>query len=197
MATESERVNAALDEKANANDVYTKLEVNQLIADVEHLKREIVESLPAIEEADVNTIYMLPSGLQEDDNKYYEWIVIDGKFERVGSWEVNLTDYAKAADLAQVQEDVEAIEEAIDGRLLSDDDKTKLEKLVLSDDGTVGVSGTINASNVKELDTWLENNSADYVKDLTDANLSEDLAEKVNFITEVKDADFVVVNGQL
>ena len=27
----------------------------------------------------------------------------------------------------------------------------KLEKLVLSDDGTVGISGTINASNVKEL----------------------------------------------
>lgn len=197
IATESERVNAALNEKANVNDVYTKLEVNQLIADVEHLKREIVDSLPAIDEADVNTIYMLPSGLQEDDNKYYEWIVIDGKFERVGSWEVDLTDYAKAADLAQVQEDVGAIEEAIDGRLLSDDDKTKLEKLVLSDDGTVGVSGTINASNVKELDTWLENNSADHVKNLTDANLSEELAEKVNFITSVNNADFTVVNGQL
>jgi hypothetical protein len=80
---------------------------------------------------------------------------------------------------------------------LSDDDKTKLEKLVLSDDGTVGVSGTINASNVKELDTWLENNSADHVKNLTDDNLSAELAEKVNFITAVKDADFVVVDGQL
>ena len=194
---ETERINKALDEKADAKDVYTKLEVNTLIAEVEHLKREIVDNLPTVEEADVNTIYMIPSGLQEDDNKYYEWIILDGKFERVGSWEVDLKEYAKVKDLENVQKEVDAVEEAIEGRLLSDDDKTKLEKLVLSDDGTVGISGTINASNVKELDTWLENNSAEYIKDLTDANLSEELSEKVNFITSVNNADFTVVNGQL
>jgi hypothetical protein len=57
-------------------------------------------------------IYMIPSGLEEDDNKYYEYIVIETKvidsegieipvkaIERVGSWEVDLSDYAKASDL--------------------------------------------------------------------------------------------------
>jgi uncharacterized protein YbcI len=42
---------------------------------------------------------MVPSGLEEDDNKYYEWIVINGVFERVGSWEVDLSSYAKTTDL--------------------------------------------------------------------------------------------------
>jgi len=36
---------------------------------------------------------MIPTGLQYDDDKYDEYIVIDGKLEKVGSWEVDLKDY--------------------------------------------------------------------------------------------------------
>lgn len=43
-------------------------------------------------------------------------------------------------------------------RLISSDEATKLEKLVLSADGTVEISGEINASNVKELGTWITTN---------------------------------------
>ena len=56
---------------------------------------------------------MVPSGLQDDDNKYYEYIVIEvsvydeetdsvikaKRVERVGSWEVDLGDYAKTTDV--------------------------------------------------------------------------------------------------
>jgi hypothetical protein len=42
---------------------------------------------------------MAQTGLKEDDNKYNEYIVIDGKVEPVGSWEVDLSGYAKTADL--------------------------------------------------------------------------------------------------
>ena len=51
------------------------------IANADHLGREIVNILPDVEDADPNIIYMTPSGLQEDDNKYYEWILINGVFE--------------------------------------------------------------------------------------------------------------------
>jgi hypothetical protein len=51
---------------------------------------------------------MVPSGLEAEDNKYYEYIIIvtdivdsegilisqDKKVEKVGSWEVDLKDYA-------------------------------------------------------------------------------------------------------
>ena len=93
----------ALKLKANAADVYTKKDTDSAIAaaiaNVDHLSREIVDILPDIEDANLNTIYMTPSGLQADDNKYYEWILINGVFEQVGSWEVDLKIYAKAADV--------------------------------------------------------------------------------------------------
>lgn len=258
LYAEVERLDEAINTKANADAVYTKEQTNSAIAkaitDAEHLKREVVSVLPAEADADAHTIYMVPSGLQDDDNKYYEWMLIDGIFEQVGSWEVDLSKYAlkeevttlsntvtsnkseldqkilnlqndlddeveraTAAEAAnataaanaltaaqeakaaadKAQEEVDAVEEAIDGRLLSDDDKTKLAKLVLSDDGTVGVSGTINASNVKELDTWLETNGADHIKDLTANNLSSELLEKIEFITSVDNANFTVIDGQL
>lgn len=43
-------------------------------------------------------------------------------------------------------------------RLITADEATKLGKLVLSEDGTVEISGEINASNVKELGSWITTN---------------------------------------
>jgi hypothetical protein len=46
---------------------------------------------------------MVPTGLEIDSDKYDEYIIleIDGQkfIEQVGSWEVNLEDYAKKTDL--------------------------------------------------------------------------------------------------
>ena len=294
LYAEVERLEDEIDTKANADDVYTKDEADNAVAeaiakavsDADHLKRIIVgskEEIPANKDA-LSYIYMVPTGLLEDDDKYDEYMVIETKVvdeesgeetliyirEKVGSWEVDLSQYAKKTDLEpyakaadvqdladivdalddtvaqnkadaeknledeiarasaaeaankkaaedamaaaqtaqsaaetaqaaadQTQEEIDAVEEAIEGRLLTDDDKTKLGKLELNDDGTVNVSGTIDASNVKELDTWLEANSANHIKDLTDDNLSEELAEKINFITNIDSANFVIENGQL
>lgn len=43
-------------------------------------------------------------------------------------------------------------------RLITTDEASKLEKLVLSEDGSVEISGEINASNVKELGSWITTN---------------------------------------
>ena len=105
-----------LAKKANASDVYTKLEtdtkIGEAVAAAEHLKRKIVDA-PGIGEtiedvininaADADQyIYMVPTGLQESDNKYREYIVIidgDNRYiEQVGNWEVELTDYLTIAD---------------------------------------------------------------------------------------------------
>lgn len=76
------------------NNTYTKEETNAQIAASAHLKREIVEELPAAENAKENVIYMVSNGLTDNDNKYYEYIFINGVFEPVGTWEVDLKDYA-------------------------------------------------------------------------------------------------------
>jgi hypothetical protein len=45
---------------------------------------------------------MVSRGLTEDDNKYYEYILIDGVFEPVGSWEVDLSNYATKGEVSSV-----------------------------------------------------------------------------------------------
>ena len=111
---------AELDKKANAANVYTKdetnIQISNAVANVAHLKRKEVDSVEDInvdvEDAE-QYIYMVPSGLKDDDNKYYEYMVIEvevtdsegivtkiKKVEMVGSWSVDLNEYAKVSDLA-------------------------------------------------------------------------------------------------
>ena len=105
-------------------NVYTKTETDAAIAaavaDVEHLKREIVTELPAVADADTNTIYMIASGLQDDANKYYEWMIINGAWEQIGSWEVDLDDYAKQVDVDK------KVDKVAGHSLVSDDEIAKL-----------------------------------------------------------------------
>jgi hypothetical protein len=121
-------VEAALSSKANASDVYTKEATNSAIAaaiaNVDHLKREIVNALPDIDKAEENIIYMIPNGLQEDDNKYSEWMIIDGVFESVGSWEVDLKDYAKILDVQNALN--EKVNKDENARLMTNDEGIKL-----------------------------------------------------------------------
>ncbi len=81
-------------------EFYTKTETDTLIKtainNADHLKRKIVTATGEIDltakDAD-QYIYMVPNGLQHDDDKYDEYIVIEGKLEKVGDWEVDLTGY--------------------------------------------------------------------------------------------------------
>lgn len=138
-------INETLESKANANDVYTKLQVEEKIAAAAHLKRKEVES---IEDIDVDApgadqyIYMVPSGLKEDDNKYYEYIVIElevydeetdskittKRIEKIGSWEVNLNDYAKTVDVNTALEG--KVDKIVDARLMTIAEGIKLSSIV-------------------------------------------------------------------
>lgn len=75
-------------------------------------------------------------------------------------------------------------------RLITSDEATKLEKLVLSEDGTVEVSGEINASNVKELGSWIATNRDTVLGLLSTANETKlngvESGAQVNKIERVK-----------
>lgn len=85
-------------------DAYTQTQTDSKIAEAiaaaDHLKREIVESLPDVGDADENTIYMVPQGggSVEDPgtstSHYNEYMLINGAFELVGSSQVDLSGYA-------------------------------------------------------------------------------------------------------
>ena len=122
LYAEIERIDGELANKPNAADV-TK-QIAEAVAGADHLRREIVEALPEISKADPNVIYMVPTGLQEDDNKYHEWILINGVFEPVGSWEVDLSSYAKTSDVeTALNKKVDKVEGS---RLITNEEVEKL-----------------------------------------------------------------------
>lgn len=92
-------IKGTLDEKANTTDVYTKSqvftkeEVKAEIANVDHLKREIVTILPEVENADENTIYMIRESDLTSGDVYKEYMLIEGKFELIGDSAIILNDY--------------------------------------------------------------------------------------------------------
>lgn len=106
-------IDAALSGKANASDVYQKTEVYTkketddaiavAVADAEHLKRKtfntIAEAETFISENILTAeqyIYMIPVEGGVNGDKYDEYMYISNTLERVGDWEVDLSDYAKA-----------------------------------------------------------------------------------------------------
>lgn len=251
-----------LAKKANASDVYTKTEtdtkIGEAVAAADHLKRKIVDA-PGIGETindviDVNAvdadqyIYMVPTGLQESDNKYREYIVIvngDNRYiEQVGNWEVDLSGYLTIASaeskyvakengksliadteierLAKVNENAEVnYIKSVDGnrftiteagklelndltdyvkvtdataedglRFINQTEINKLNKLNL-DGEDITISGSVNASQVKELYATVANivkgSTADLDPDTEGPQLGLGIQEgaQVNFINNI------------
>lgn len=69
--------------------------VAQAIADVDHLKRQIVTGIPTAETAKENVIYMYKDPSATGSDKYKEYQLIDGEVVLIGDTSVDLSDYAK------------------------------------------------------------------------------------------------------
>ena len=78
-------------------DMATKTYVTQQLANIN--KKQIVTS--TTEMTDANTIYLIANS-GSGNNVYDEYIVIDGKAEKVGTTEVDLTNYVQDTDLVAI-----------------------------------------------------------------------------------------------
>lgn len=90
-------------------DAYTKTEVDSAIttavANAEHLKRSIVTALPDVADADIHTIYMVEITGGDGNQKYEEFMLINGAFEKIGDSAVDLTNYATKEYADQAEAD--------------------------------------------------------------------------------------------
>lgn len=102
-------LNTAIGEKADKattlagygiDDAYTKAQtdaaITTAVAQADHLKRAIVDALPEVSAADEHTIYMVSTG-GTGEQRYEEFMLINGAFEKIGDSAVDLTDYATKA----------------------------------------------------------------------------------------------------
>lgn len=114
---------AKLEEKANKSDIYTKTEVEGLIAAADHLKRVTVagvESINVLADDAEQYIYMVPN---TETGNYDEYMVIDGEVEKVGDWKVDLADYATKEDLNR------KVDKQDNARLITDEEASKLANI--------------------------------------------------------------------
>lgn len=75
-----------------ASETVVDTKIAAAIGSAGHLKREIVAALPAVEDADPDTIYMVKV---EGKEEYQEFILVEGNFELIGNTAVDLTPYAQ------------------------------------------------------------------------------------------------------
>lgn len=83
----------------------------------------------------------------------------------------------EAITLANVLES--KVDKVAGSRLITDDEASKLEKLVLGENGEVTVSGKVAAGNVDGLDTWITTR-AGTLEGLSENNLTDALLSKLN-----------------
>lgn len=121
--------------------VFTKEEILAQIADLSHLTYKKVVSLEAInvnaDEAST-TIYLVPKNSEDESDGYDEYFVIDGQLEKIGSWDVNLSNYVTFDD----------------NRLLSPQQKEKIDSLGYDSENHVA---TIQAAQVGGLSEAIAN----------------------------------------
>lgn len=73
------------------SETYTKTEVNNLIGQISSISFEVVDSLPPTGEA--NKIYLVPKTPGSQDS-YNEYIWFNNGWERIGSTDIDLSQYA-------------------------------------------------------------------------------------------------------
>lgn len=116
-------------------DAYTSDQVDtkitEAVANAHHLKRAIVDALPAVGAADADTIYMVKKATgvagNGEGNVYAEYMLVNGKFEQIGDSAVDLTDYATKGEVSTAKQD--AIDAAAaDATTKADAAKTAAQK---------------------------------------------------------------------
>lgn len=123
------------------DSVYTKQEVLEQIENAAHLRYQIVPNISDIDVEDydsVNNVVFLVSKNSDDNvDGYDEYFVINNALEKIGSWDIDLSHY--------VTDD--------DNRLLSVDDKKKLESIGLNENN----QAIIQVTQVGGLDEVIKN----------------------------------------
>lgn len=118
----------------------TEPKLQEALAKIKTLKKEVVEALPATGQDDV--IYLVKDSKGKDNNVYLEYLWINGAFELIGSTEVDLSGYAT---LKYTNEELAKVRDDISVNMQGEFDK-KVDKSQVTDLYGVGDSTTVPSS---------------------------------------------------
>lgn len=89
-----------LSQLTNDKTFKTESEIQSMIEKASSLKKEVVTSLPKTGKDDV--IYLVKDEKGKDNNNYLEYLWLNGKYELIGSTQVDLSGYVTKEELGKV-----------------------------------------------------------------------------------------------
>lgn len=132
---------SALSQLANDTKFKTEAEIQEMIAKSSKLKKEVTTSLPTTGEDDV--IYLVKDTKGKDNNNYLEYLWIDGKWELIGSTQVDLSGYATKSEVESKAEKADVPTKV--SQLENDEEYIKQTALrPLARGGWRSINGTVN-----------------------------------------------------
>ena len=155
------------------DNYYDKTTVDSKIASAGTLKRTIVDVLPDVESADMNTIYMIAATAPAPSNSYDEYLVIENEgaksWEKIGNTSVDLEGYVTDGELTEAL--ANKVDKVPGSSLVPDAQITKLSGLL----NIKSVTSELNVSEEGQLSVVAI--AQDKISGLTDA-----LAGKVDAV---------------
>ena len=103
---------------AKKSEVVDQETLKKVIAEAQHMKKEVVEALPSASDGVENVIYLVKKGEGGETNFYDEYLLIDGKWELIGNTEtkVDLSNYPTkeemTSEIGKVKPDIGVISES-------------------------------------------------------------------------------------
>ena len=155
---------------------------------------------------------MVPVGVTDYDNKYNEYIVIEGVIEPVGDWSVNLNDYVSRTELNTAL--VSKVDKIEGGSLFMQADATKLasieegaqiNKIETVDETQFNLSNKhltlldIPITKVTDLEAVLNGkvDKKDGYRLMSEAEATKLATAEENYISSVDEVHFAVANKKL
>ena len=170
------------------SDLAVDTKISTAIGSAGHLKREIVDELPLVADADEETIYMVLDGLNETENIYDEYMVIGGGWEKIGDTAVDISNL------------VEKVENAVEGNLAAlDADGALVDAGVAAQDVADHLTDEEIHITAEERNDW---NSAKEVADQAASDIaalvkiSQDDADKLAALPGIKSIGVNLVLGE-
>lgn len=143
-----------VDSGKSFSDYYTKAEVNSEIARSNKLSKSIVNELPTAANAQENIIYMIKDTSATGNDKYKEYMLINGQLVMIGDTSTDMTDYVQQSELPTIQSTIATnvttqimgdVQDAIDDA--SDDTLNAARQYTDQEIGTVnGTISTLSSS---------------------------------------------------
>lgn len=182
----NQNANQTLMNKAEKSDIPTKLsqlendktfktesEIQSMIEKASSLRKEVVTSLPTTGKDDV--IYLVKDPKGKDNNNYLEYLWLNGKYELIGSTQVDLSGYVTKEEF-QTWDDTNTMDMQEFGTEMA----TKLEKKI---DKSQMASSISSPSNNQVLTTLGAKSQFDMLKSQLynlDNVLTQDIEKKLN-----------------